>query len=113
MSLAGLQINPMDVNFCLQNSLEFFDKTSVVKIWSKKDKGVESAPLMPIRVNLALVSCSKVENQERESLQFNAFREMDSFHYTNDELSAFYFLSKLNSYYTNSPCTSFKRIFLL
>ena len=43
---------------------------------------------MPIRVNLALVSCSKFENQERESLQFNAFREMDSFHYTNDELSA-------------------------
>ena len=41
MSLAGCQINLVDVNFHLQNSLEIFDKT--VKIWSKKDKGVESA----------------------------------------------------------------------
>ena len=42
-SLAGCQINPIDVNFHLQNFLEFFDKNSADKIWSKKDKGVESA----------------------------------------------------------------------
>jgi hypothetical protein len=40
MSLTGRQINPIDVNFHLQKS---FDKNSVDKIWSKKDKGVESA----------------------------------------------------------------------
>ena len=43
MSLAGCQINPIDVNFHLQKSLEIFDKNSADKIWSKKDKGVESA----------------------------------------------------------------------
>ena len=43
MSLAGCHINPIDVNFHLQKSLEIFDKNSAVKIWSKKDKGVESA----------------------------------------------------------------------
>ena len=50
MSLAGLQINPIDVNFQLPKSLEIFDKNSADKIQSKKDKG--KAPfLMPIRVN--------------------------------------------------------------
>ena len=43
MSLAGCQINLIDVNFHLQKSLEIFDKKSADKIWSKKDKGVESA----------------------------------------------------------------------
>ena len=43
MSLAGSQINPIDVNFHLQKSLEIFDKNSADKIRSKKDKGVESA----------------------------------------------------------------------
>ena len=43
MSLAELQINTIDVNFHLQKSLEFFDRNSADKIWSKKDKGVESA----------------------------------------------------------------------
>ena len=43
MSLAGCQINPIDVNFHLQKSLEIFDKNSADKIWSIKDKGVESA----------------------------------------------------------------------
>ena len=43
MSLPGCQINPIDVNFYLQNSLEIFDKDSADKIWSKKNKGVESA----------------------------------------------------------------------
>ena len=43
MSLAGRQINPIDVNFHIQKSLEIFDKYSVDKMWSKKDKGVENA----------------------------------------------------------------------
>ena len=43
MSLAGRQIDPIDVNFHLQKGLEIFDKNSADKIWSKKDKGVESA----------------------------------------------------------------------
>ena len=43
MSLAGCQINRIDLNFHLQKSLEIFDKNSADKIWSKKDKGVESA----------------------------------------------------------------------
>ena len=43
MSLAGCQINPIEVNFHLQKSWEIFDKNWAVKIWSKKDKGVESA----------------------------------------------------------------------
>ena len=42
MSLAGCQINLIDVNFHLQKSSEIFDKNSAGKIWSKKDKGVES-----------------------------------------------------------------------
>ena len=41
--MAGCQIKPIDVNIHLQKSLEIFDKNSAVKIWSKKDKGVESA----------------------------------------------------------------------
>ena len=43
MSLAGCQINLIDVNFHLQKSLEIFDKNSADKIWSKKDKGLKSA----------------------------------------------------------------------
>ena len=43
MSLAGCQINPIDVNFHLQKSLEIFDKNSADKILSKKDKGMENA----------------------------------------------------------------------
>ena len=52
MSLAGCQINPFDVNFYLQKSLEIFDKNSADKIWSKKDKEIKVFPLMPIRVKL-------------------------------------------------------------
>ena len=43
MSLAGHQINPIDVNFYLKKSLEIFDRNSADKIWSQKDKGVERA----------------------------------------------------------------------
>ena len=51
MSLVGCQINPIDVSFHLQKSLNFFDKNSADKIWSKKDKEIKVSPLMPIRVN--------------------------------------------------------------
>ena len=44
MSSAGCQINPIDVNFHLQKSLEIFDKKSADKIWSKKDKGWKCPP---------------------------------------------------------------------
>ena len=47
MSLKRCQINPINVSFHLQKSLEIFDKTSADKIWSKKDK---DPTLMPIRV---------------------------------------------------------------
>jgi hypothetical protein len=40
MSLAPCQINPIDVNFHIQ---KVFEKKSADKIWSKKDKGIESA----------------------------------------------------------------------
>ncbi len=36
ISLAGCQINPIDVNFHLQKSLEIFDKKSADNIQSKK-----------------------------------------------------------------------------
>jgi hypothetical protein len=37
---AGCQINPIDMNFHLQTSLEIFDKNSADKIWPKKYKEV-------------------------------------------------------------------------
>ena len=41
--LGRMSNNPIDVNFHLKKSLEIFDKIPDDKIWSKKDKGVESA----------------------------------------------------------------------
>ena len=38
MSLSGCQINPIDVNFHLQKSLEIFGINSADKFWSKKDR---------------------------------------------------------------------------
>ena len=43
MSLAGCQINLIDVNFHLNKCFEIFDENSAGKIWSKKNEGVESA----------------------------------------------------------------------
>ena len=51
MSLAGHQINPIDINFHLQKSLEIFDNNSADKIQFKKDKGLKVPCLMPIGVN--------------------------------------------------------------
>ena len=42
MSLAGCQIDPIDVNIHFQKSLKNFDKNLAQKIWSKKDKGMVS-----------------------------------------------------------------------
>ena len=43
MSLIGCQINPIDVNFYLQKSLEIFDKNSAAENLIQKGQGVESA----------------------------------------------------------------------
>ena len=42
MSLAGCQINPIDVNFHFQKSLEIFDKNSAAKNLIQKGQEVES-----------------------------------------------------------------------
>ena len=52
MSLAGFQINPIDVNFQLQNSLEIFDRNSADKILSKKEKEIKVSPTVPNRVKM-------------------------------------------------------------
>ena len=39
MSLAGCQINPIDVNFDLQKNLKFFDKNSAAKNLIQKGRG--------------------------------------------------------------------------
>ena len=52
MSLAGCQINSIDVNFYLQKSLETFDKNSADTIWYKKEKEIKVSPLMPIRLSV-------------------------------------------------------------
>ena len=49
MSLAGCQINPIDVNFYLQKSFEIFDNNLADKIWSKKDKGWKVPSLMWVK----------------------------------------------------------------
>ena len=41
MTWAGCQNNPIDLNFYLQKSLEIFEKKSVDKIWTNKDKGIK------------------------------------------------------------------------
>ena len=43
MSLAGCQINPIDINFHLQKSLEIIDINSADKIQSQNKKGDKSA----------------------------------------------------------------------
>ena len=50
MSFAGCQVNPIDVNFKLQKSLETFDNNSSDKIWSKNHKEIKLLTLMPIRI---------------------------------------------------------------
>ena len=59
MNLAGCQINPNDVNFHLEKSLEIFDKNSA----DKKDTQIKLSSLMPIRVNLVTFRASSVYNR--------------------------------------------------
>ena len=49
MSLKGVKLNSIDVNFHLQKSLEFFGENSADKIQSKKDKRIKVSPV-PKRV---------------------------------------------------------------
>ena len=51
MSVGGRQINPIDVKYHLQKSLEIFAKNSADKIQFKNYKEVNPPCLMPIRVN--------------------------------------------------------------
>ena len=44
MSSTGCQINPIDVNFHLQKSLEFVEKNLAEKIWIEKDKEIKVSP---------------------------------------------------------------------
>ena len=43
MSLAGCQINPIDVKFTPPKKFANFNKNQADKMWSKKDKEVERA----------------------------------------------------------------------
>ena len=52
MSLVGCQINPIDVNFHIQKSLEIFDKNSADKIWSKKDNEKKYPPSCQLGLNM-------------------------------------------------------------
>ena len=56
MSLAGFQINPIDVNFDLQKSLDIFDTNSADKIQSQNYKGGKSAlPRLPLGVDFMVL----------------------------------------------------------
>ena len=71
MSLSGFQIDPIDIHFHLQKSLQIFDKNSVDKMWSKKDKGVKVPSLMPIRVNYGMyIGLSPGWSVQKLSVQF-------------------------------------------
>ena len=72
MSLAGFQINLIDVNFHLQKSLEIFDTNSADKIRSKKDKECKVPSL--IRVKYTRFSYSLREYvQANRRLNLHAF----------------------------------------
>jgi hypothetical protein len=51
MRLAGCQINPIDVNFHLQKSLEILDKNSDDTTQSKKDKKTKVSPSCQLGLN--------------------------------------------------------------
>ena len=56
MSLAGCQINPIDVNFHLQKVWKVWKKNQMKKIWSKNVNEIKESPLMSIRVKHAVSS---------------------------------------------------------
>ena len=53
MSLAMCQINPIDVNFHLQKSLEIFYTNSADKVQSENYKEVKVPCLMPITIKMS------------------------------------------------------------
>jgi len=55
MSLAGCQINPIDVNFHFQKSFETLDSNSADKIQSQNYKGGESAASCQLGLKIFLV----------------------------------------------------------
>ena len=59
MTLARCQINPIDVNFHLQRSLESFDKNSAAKNLIQKDREWKVPCLMPIRAKETML-CTAV-----------------------------------------------------
>ena len=73
MILGGHQINPIDVNFQLQKSLEIFDKNSADKILSKQDRGWKVPSLMPIRVK------RRNQNDPLQADEFYFLYGMDNF----------------------------------
>ena len=73
MSLAGCQINPIDVNFHLQKSFEIFDTNSADKIQSQNYKGVKVPCLMPIRVKIPLFAFNTHHELFNHHLHFIVF----------------------------------------
>ena len=63
MSLAGCQINPIDVNFHLQKSLEFFGNSTAISDPIRK-RGWKVPSLMPIRVKCSMMRSSISERPE-------------------------------------------------
>ena len=70
MSLAGCQINLIDVTFYLQNSLKNFDKNSADQIWPQKTRGLKMPSLMPIRVKLVQCLYAVWADQMQSALDF-------------------------------------------
>ena len=66
MSLAGCQINSIDVNFHLQKSLEILDTNSADKIQSKIKKGGGGGEELPYLM-LIRVKCQKVREELKGS----------------------------------------------
>ena len=72
--MAGRQINPIDVNFHLQKSLEFFDKNSADKIWFNNHKEIKVSLIMPIRVKSMYYVVSETKEQFTYLTFSNMFR---------------------------------------
>ena len=79
MNLAGLQLNPIGVNFHLQKSLEIFDINSAEKIWSKTDKGWKVPSLMPIMVKIHLCLYQTILTIKFNCLIHQSFLRYDIF----------------------------------
>ena len=69
MSLAGCQINPIDVNFHLQKNVEIFDKNSADKIWSNLPScqlGLNNTAFSILILNFQLnLECIFTQNYEK------------------------------------------------